>query len=100
MMVHVVVYRPRDGYDEKRIGEIQAALAREMGAAYPGIESVTAGRTFTDRGGPYTHGSVWRWRDRASWERQVGDAPHVEIARTHFAPMRESFLAFDFEPVT
>jgi hypothetical protein len=100
MMVHVVVFRPRPGYSEDRVPDVQDALVREMSAAYPGIGSVSSGRTFTDRGGQYTHGAVWRWRDRASWQRQVGDARHLEIAHTHFGPMREAFLAFDFEPVT
>jgi hypothetical protein len=100
MMVHVVFFRPRPDYSEDRVREVQRTLVREMSAAYPGIESVTSGRTFTDRGGAYSHGAVWRWRDRESWQRQVGDARHFEIARTHFGPMREEFLAFDFQPVT
>jgi hypothetical protein len=99
-MVHVVVFRPRPDFSQDRVRAVQGTLVWEMRAVYPGIESVTSGPTFTDRGGQFTHGAVWRWRDRASWQRQVGDARHAEIAHTHFRPMREAFLAFDFEPVT
>lgn len=100
MMVHVVVYRPRADVGEDQVARVQHALEVEMGAAYPGIESVSGGRTFTERGAGYTHGMVWRWRDRESWQRQVGDAPHVEIATRHFSPLRDAFLALDFEVVT
>ena len=96
MIEHILLFR----WNETATQEvIDAAIAELRGLKdkIPGIVAVSSGTNFSERSKGFTHGVIFRFKDRASLDGYIPHPEHQRVVHQIIAPIRADILVVDYE---
>ena len=96
MIEHIVLIRWKEGASQEAKDTAMVEL-RNLKGKIPGIVEVSSGVNFSERAKGYTHGLVFRFKDRAAVEAYLPHPEHQKVVQTFLNPIREDTLVFDYE---
>lgn len=96
MIEHIVLIRWKEAASQEAKDRAMTEL-RDLKGKIPGIVEVTSGLNFSERAKGYTHGLVFRFKDRAAVEAYLPHPEHQRVVQTFLNPIREDTLVFDYE---
>lgn len=94
---HVVLVKFKNGTNDERIAEIDAAL-RGMQGHIPGLEHISGGVYSSPEGlnDGHTHGYIMKFTDAAARDRYLPHPEHERV-KQFVLPHVEKVVVFDFE---
>ena len=96
MVEHILLLRWNDKTSLEAIDRAMAEL-RGLKEKIPGILDLTSGTNFSERAKGFTHGMVFRFKDRAALEAYIMHPEHQRVVQTFLNPIRADTLVFDYE---
>ena len=96
MIEHIVLIRWTEGASEDAKDSAMTEL-RNLKDKVPGIVELSSGVNFSERAKGYTHGLVFRFKDRAAVEAYLAHPEHVRVVQKFLNPFRSDTLVFDYE---
>ena len=96
MIEHAVFFAVRPGTPGDAVDAMLGAL-RALPGAVPGIRSLSAGPTFTDRGKQFTHGLLVRFESRADLATYLAHPAHVAVVQEVVKPIADDVVVLDWE---
>jgi len=70
---------------------------RSLKDKMPGILDVSSGANFSERAKGFTHGLIFRFKDRPALEGYLLHPEHQRVVQKFINPIRADALIFDFE---
>lgn len=96
MIEHIVLIRWTEGASQEAKDSAMTEL-RSLKDKIPGIVGLTSGVNFSERAKGYTHGLIFRFKDRAALEAYVPHPEHQRVVQNFLNPIRSDTLVFDYE---
>lgn len=96
MIEHIVLLRWNDTASQEAINTAMTEL-RGLKGKIPGIVDISSGVNFSERGKGFTHGLVFRFKDRASLEGYLPHPEHQRVVQKFLNPIRADAIIFDYE---
>ncbi|HEY1788799.1 MAG TPA: Dabb family protein [Verrucomicrobiae bacterium] len=96
MIQHIVLLRWTENASQEAIDTVMAEL-RALKDKIPGIVDVSSGTNFSERSKGFTHGLVFRFKDRAALEGYLPHPEHQRVVQKILNPIRADALIFDYE---
>ncbi len=95
-VIHVVLFRWKDGMPQETIDEI-ARLLHRLPECVPGLQWLTFGANFSERSRGYTHALASRMDDRNALRAYLEHPDHQDVAQRLILPNVADILACDWE---
>lgn len=96
MVIHIVLLRWTENASQEAINTVMTELLG-LKDKIPGIVDVTSGANFSERSKGFTHGLVFRFKDRASLEGYLPHPEHQRVVQKLLNPIRADAIIFDYE---
>ena len=96
MIQHIVLLSWTENATPDGIEAVMTEL-KALKDKIPGIVDVTAGKNFSERAKGFTHGLVFRFKDRAALEGYLPHPEHQRVVQKILNPIRADALIFDYE---
>ena len=96
MIEHILLLRWNEKTSQELIDRAMAEL-RALKEKIPGIVDLSSGINFSERAKGFTHGMVFRFKDRAALESYLAHPEHKHVVQTFLNPIRADTLVFDYE---
>lgn len=96
MIEHILLLRWTEKATQEAIDGVIAEL-RALKDKIPGIVDITSGINFSDRSKGFTHGMVFRFKDRAALDGYFPHPEHQRVVQTILNPIRADTLIVDYE---
>ena len=96
MIEHILLFRWNETATQEAIKNAMAEL-RGLKDKIPGIVDVTSGTNFSERSKGFTHGMVFRFKDRAALDGYIPHPEHQRVVQKILNPIRADTLVVDYE---
>jgi Stress responsive A/B Barrel Domain len=96
MIEHIVLIRWKEEASQEAKDNAITEL-RNLKGKIPDIVEVTSGINFSERAKGYTHGLVFRFKDKAAVGAYLAHPDHQHVVQKFLNPIREDTLVFDYE---
>jgi hypothetical protein len=96
MIIHIVLLRWNETASQEAINAVMTEL-RDLKDKIPGIVDVTSGVNFSERSKGFTHGLVYRFKDRAALDGYFPHPEHQRVVQKLLNPIRADTIIFDYE---
>ncbi|HEV2456511.1 MAG TPA: Dabb family protein [Verrucomicrobiae bacterium] len=96
MIEHIVLFRWTEQATPEAIDRTMAEL-RKLKEKIPGIVEISSGKNFSERSKGFTHGLVFRFKDRTALDAYFPHPEHQRVVQTWINPIRADTIIFDFE---
>ncbi|HTR41195.1 MAG TPA: Dabb family protein [Pseudomonadales bacterium] len=96
MIEHIVLIRWTEEASQEAKDSAMTEL-RNLKDKIPGIVELTSGVNFSERAKGYTHGLVFRFKDRAALDAYIPHPEHQRVVQKFLNPIRSDTLVFDYE---
>lgn len=96
MIEHILLLRWNEKANHEAIGAAMTEL-RELKDKIPGIVNLSSGTNFSERAKGFTHGLVFRFKDRTALESYLLHPEHQRVVQNFINPIRADALVFDYE---
>lgn len=96
MIEHIVLLRWTETATQEAIERTMEEL-RALKDKIPGIVGLSSGTNFSERSKGFTHGLVFRFKDRAALEGYLPHPEHQRVVQTFINPIRADAIIVDYE---
>lgn len=96
MIEHILLLRWTEKATQEAIDRAMSELLA-LKEKIPGILDVSSGKNFSERSKGFTHGMVFRFKDRAALDGYFPHPEHQHAVQTFLNPIRADTLVFDYE---
>ena len=96
MIEHILLFRWNETATQEAVKNAMAEL-RGLKDKIPGIVDVTSGTNFSERSKGFTHGMVFRFKDRAALDGYIPHPEHQRVVQKILNPIRADTLVVDYE---
>ncbi|HTV41164.1 MAG TPA: Dabb family protein [Candidatus Sulfotelmatobacter sp.] len=96
MIEHILLFRWNETATQESIDYAMVEL-RSLKDKIPGIADVSSGKNFSERSKGFTHGLVFRFKDRAALEGYIPHPEHQRVVQKILNPIRADILVVDYE---
>lgn len=94
MIEHIVLFKFKSGVDPEKV---ETMLSEVRGLiSIPGVISITAGQSLTDRHLGFTSAAVIRIKDLPSLEKYRSHEKHKSVLKNVITPITEQLLVVDY----
>jgi Stress responsive A/B Barrel Domain len=96
MIEHILLLRWNETATQESIDYAMVEL-RGLKDKIPGIVDISSGKNFSERSKGFTHGMIFRFKDRAALESYIPHPEHQRVVQKILGPIRADVLVVDYE---
>ena len=96
MIEHILLLKWNENAAQESIDYAMVEL-QALKDKIPGIVDVSSGKNFSERARGFTHGMVFRFKDRAALNGYIPHPEHQRVVQKILNPIRADILVVDYE---